>query len=160
MKFFQPDHPTIRDEDRRLFQEQLVDKYGDHRSELLWAMAVCCTIIQRTRRNVAVRIMNTVLDSLTPNMLVNSRHAQEELLRILTPLGLQHGKQQRIVQMTRSWYAVVEKGEPLMYMELDGVGPYFDQSWEMIVLGEYPPSEAITDHYLRRYFDEHTSMLA
>lgn len=154
--FHKPPQPVLVTDDQRILQEQLRDAYGEYRWELLWAMACLCTLLTRSKRSQAVAHMNVLIDIMTPYELVAHPDAElhrEIIVALLTPAGLPRVKANRIVEISRRWVYMREYGAGLEIYGVLTAGTYFHQSWEMVVLGRFPPRESVTDPYLQLYYD-------
>lgn len=136
-----------------LYQEQLVRQYlggGCGEDSLLWAMGACAVLIQRTRREVAIPMMDALLTFYGPDevwLAGGDRGVRADLLELLKVGGLQWDKLMRLTRMTKTWHLGAD------YAGLNGVGPYFRQSWEMTVLNTFPRREEVSDHFLLKYYD-------
>lgn len=136
---------ALDENDPRLFQEQLLECYDGRM--LTWAMASCCTIIQRSNRAAAFPVMRDFFGCFIPQTAADEGN-YERLAALLRPSGLHYTKAIRIANMSSD----VVAGLP--YTALTGTGPYFRQSYEIFALKRVPPVHLLKDTHLRAYVEK------
>lgn len=146
LTWFRPAHPVVRDDDPAILQEQVRRAYDGHPTEMLWAMAVTCALLNRTRRVQTATILAEVLDVADPRSITEDEDTQCLVREALRPTGMCNRKLTLLQMISRS----VLEGAP--YDRIRGSGDYFRQSWEMVALGRFKPKVLVTDPYLRQYW--------
>lgn len=117
-----------------------------------WQMLVCCMLLNLTHRRQVDKIRSELFYRWpTPEKMMEAD--QEELAKLLKPLGFYNKRAKSLVKMSKQW--VYRHRCQLKVSDLHGIGEYAMDSYNIFVMNKIPKSpDMVQDKVLKQYIRE------
>ena len=111
-----------------------------------WKMLVCCILLNLTKRQQVDGIRHELF-SKYPTEYEMMEANEDELSKILQPLGLYRKRAKTLIKMSWDWVNGFQK-----VTDLYGIGKYGNDSWNIFQIGN--PTNHSNDKVLAQYLKE------